>query len=174
MKRLTCVRNGRVYVTHAPRQRCPESRAPQSRSLAAARTRASSRGGRAACPGLLYVQAPGLSLSRASAAAETPGPGGRRQGILHGQAFAHFGGEPPDLRRLDWINVERNRQQGRVGAAASRGRTWLSAGQFANARYGWSISLIDCWRRSWLRLMPCWCPIKPGHWPARQEAGGRF
>jgi hypothetical protein len=34
--------------------------------------------------------------------------------------------------------------------------------------------LTDCWRRSWFRLMPCWCPIKSGRRPARQGPGGRF
>lgn len=174
MKRLTRVINRRIYMTHAPRQRCPESRASQSGSLAAARTRAPSRGSRATGPGLFDVQASGLSLSRTSTAAETSGPGVRFQGVVHGQALTNVSGESPDLRCLNWTDFERDCQQGRGGAAASRGRTWLSAGQFANGRYGLSISLIDCWRRSWLRLMPCWCPIKPGPRPARQQPSGRF
>ncbi len=174
MKRLTCVINGRIYVTHGPRQRCPESRATQSSSLSFARTRAPARGSRAAGPSLFDVQAPGLSLSRTSAAAETSRPSGRRQIVFHGEALTDSGGTAPDLRCLDWTDVERDRQQGRGGAAASRGRTWLSAGPIANGRYGLSINLIDCWRRNWLRLMPCWCPIKPGRRPARQEPGGRF
>jgi len=173
MKRLTCVIRRRIYMTHGPCQRSSESRAPQSGSLPFARTRALARGSRAAGPSLFHVQAAGLSLSRTSAAAETSGPSGRRQIVFHREALTDSGRESPDLRCLDWTDVERDRQQGRGGAAASRGRAWLSAGQIANGRSSLSISLIDCWRRSWLRLMPCWCLIKPGRRPSRQELSGR-
>lgn len=174
MKRLTRVIRRRIYMTHGPCQRCPESRAPQSGSLPFARTRALARGSRATGPSLFDVQAPSLSLSRASAAFETSRPSGRRQVVVHRQALTDSGGKSPDLRCLDWTDVERDRQQGRGGAAASRGRTWLSAGPIANGRYGLSINLIDCWRRNWLRHMPCWCPTKPGRRRARQEPSGRF
>jgi len=174
MKRLTCVAKGRMYMSYDARQRCPESRAAQSGSLPFATTRAPARGGRAVGPSLFDVQAPSLSLSRTSAAAETSRPGGRRQIVFHGEALPDSGGESPDLRCLDRTEFERDRRQSRVGAAASRGRTWLSAGPIANRRYGLSISLIDCWRRSWLRLMPYWCPIKHGRRRARQEPSGRF
>ena len=159
---LTCVINRRTMMTSGPCQRCPESRAAQSGSNPTARTRTPARGCRAPRPGLLHLQAPGLSLSRAGTAAQTSGPGRRCQIVFHGEALPQPGGETARLRCFHRIDLERDRQPCLVGGAASRGRTWLTGRRVGSGRCGWNINSIDCRRKSWRRLMNCSCLTRSG------------
>ena len=162
IKPLTCVINRRTIMTDGPRQRGPESRAAQSGSNPAARTQIPARGRRAPRPGLLHLQAPGLSLSRAGTAAQTSGPGRRCQVVFHGEALPQPGGETARLRCFHRIDLERDRQPSLAGPARSRGRTWLTDRRVGKGRCGWNINLIGCWRRSWHTLMNCSCPTRSG------------
>ena len=159
-KPLTCVINRRIYMTDGSRQRYPESRAAQSGSQSLAGTRPPARGRRPSRPGLFHFQAPGLSVSRAGTATETSGAGRRRKDFLHRQAFTQPGGETPGLRGIDRIDAERDCQPCLVGSAPSRGRTWLTGRRVGNGRCGSNINLIDCWRKSWRRLLNCSCPTR--------------
>jgi hypothetical protein len=177
-KSLTCDIKGRIYMSYNPRHRCPEGRATQWGSHPAAQTRPTARGRRTPCPGLVHLQAPGLSLSRAGAATQTPDSGRRGQSFFYRQAFAPFGGKTPEVRCLDRIDIERDRQPSVAGGTASRGRPWLTAPQVGNERYDWSINLIDCGWRSWLRRMKGSCPTslgpQPRLLPNRREATRRL
>jgi len=162
MKPLTCVINRRTIMTDGSCQRYPESRTAQPGSHSAARTRATARGRRTSRRSLFHLQAPGLSLSPAGAATETAGSGRRCQSLLHNQTLPQPGGETPDVRNLDGIDLERDRQPGIAGCIASRGRTWLTGRRVGNGRCGWNINWIGCWRRSWHTLMNCSCPTRSG------------
>jgi len=155
IKSLTCDINRRIYMLYGPRQRCPESRAAQPGSYPAARTRASARGRRAPLPGLLHLQAPGLSLSGTGSAAQTSGPGWRCQIVVHCEALPKPRRETAHLRCFHRIDLERDCQPCLVGGAPPRGRTWLTGRRVDNGRYGWNINSTDCCRRSWRRLMNC-------------------
>jgi len=64
---------------------------------------------------LFHLQAPGLSLSQAGTAAQTSGR--RCEGVLHGQTLTQSGRDTPDLRGIDRIDLERDRQPRLVGRA---------------------------------------------------------
>ena len=165
IKPLTCVINRLIYMTYGSRQRCPESRTAQLGSHPAALTRAPASGRRAPGSHLLHLQAPGLSLSRAGTAAQTPGPGRRCESVFHGQALAQSGRQTPDLRSLDRIDLERDRQPCLVGGTASRGRTWLTGRRVGNGRCGWNINSIGYCQRSWRGRTSCSCPPESGRRP---------
>lgn len=169
-KPLTCDINRRIYMTDGQSHRGPESRATQPGAHAAAPTRAPARGRRTPRPDLFPLPAPSLPLPRAGPAAQTSGSGRRCQSVLHGETLAQSGRETPHARRCDRIDAERDRQPRLTGAAAPRGRAWLTGRQLGRGSYGWNIDLIGCWRRSWRRLMNCSCPTKCGPHP---EPAGR-
>ena len=177
-KLLTCDIKRRTHMSYGARQRCSEGRAAQSGSHLTPRARGTTRGRRAPGPGLVHLQAPGLSLSRAGSATQTPGSGRRCQSFFYRQAVAPFGGKTPEVQCLDRIDVERNRQPSVAGGTTSRGRPWLTARQVGNERCDWSINLIGCGRRSWPRLMNAWCPTRfgpqPRLLPNSREASGRL
>ena len=137
------------------------------------------RGRRAPCPRLVHLQAPGLSLSRIRRSKlKQPASGRRCQSLFYGQAFAPFGGKTPDVRRLDRIDLKRDRQPSVAGGPASWGRPWLTARQVGNARCGWNINLIGWGWRNWPRLMNASCPTRSGsptgRLPNRPQATRRF
>ena len=175
---LTCVINRRIYMAYGPRHRCPESRAAQLGSHPATGTRVPARGRRTPRPGLLHLQAPSLSLSRASTAAQASGPGRRCQIVIYGEALPQPGGETAHLRCFHRIDPERDRQPCLVGGAPSWGRTWLTDRRVGNGRCGSNINLIGCWRRSWRTLMNCSCPTmsvpRPEPVPASPPANRSF
>jgi hypothetical protein len=177
-KFLTCDVNRRTYMSYGPRHGCSEGRAAQLGSHPVARTGSSARGRRTPCPGLLHLQTPSLSLSRAGSATQTPASGRRCQSLFYGQAFAPFGGKTPDVRHLNRLEVERHRQPSVAGGTASWGRPWLTTCQFGKERFTWNINLIACGRRNWLRLISASCPRRSGsqtgQLPNHPEATRRF
>jgi len=177
-KFLTCDVNRRTYMSHGTRHRCSEGRAAQLGPHPVARTGSSARGCRTPCPGLLHLQTPSLSLSRAGAATPTSASGRRCQSLFYGQAFAPFGGKTADVRHLHRVDVERDRQPNGAGDTASWGRPWLTISQVGNERCGWNINLIGWGWRNWRRLMNASCPTRSdaptGQLPRRPEATRRF
>ena len=177
-KFLTCDINRRTYMSYRPRHGCSEGRAAQLGPHPVARTGSSARGCRTPCPGLLHLQTPSLSLSRAGAATPTSASGRRCQSLFYGQAFAPFGGKTADVRHLHRVDVERDRQPNGAGDTASWGRPWLTTRWVGNARCGWNINLTGCGQRSWPRLMNAWCPTEfrtpPEPLPCCRKAGRRF
>jgi len=170
--------NRRTHMSYASRQRCSEGRAAQSGSYPPGRARATTRGCRTPGPGLGGLQAPSLSLSPAGSAAQTTCSGGRRQGVFYRQTFSPFSGEAANVRRLNRVDLEPDRQpSGRVGPA-SWGRPWLTVRPVGHARCSWNINLIGCGQRNWPKFMNAWCPtaysFQPGHSANCLEATRRF
>ena len=159
---LTCDINRLIDMSYGTRHRSSKGRTTQSRSHATPQACTTARGRRTPGPGLVHLQAPSLPLSPAGAATQTTGSGGRCQSLFYGQALAPFGGKTQDVRRLDGVDLKRNRQPSVAGGPASRGRPWLTAHQVGNARCGWNINLIGWGRRNWPRLMNAWCPTRSG------------
>ena len=170
--------NRRTHMSYASRQRCSEGRAAQSGSYPPGRARATTRGCRTPGPGLGGLQAPSLSLSSAGSATQASDSRGRCQGLLYRQTLASSGGYAPDVRRLNRLDLERDRQSSVAGIAASWGRPWLTARQVGNGRCGWNFNLTGCGRRNWPRLMNAWCPTgcgsATGQLPHYPEATRRF
>ena len=177
-KFLTCDINSRTYMSYGPCYRCSEGKTTQPGSHPTWPARAIARGRRTPGPGLVHLEASSLSLSPAGSAAQTTASRGRCQSFLHGQALAPSGGNAPDVRGLNRIDLERDRQPSVAGGTASRGRPWLSARQVGNERFTWSINLIACGRRNGLRLMNASCLTRSGspsgQLPHRPEASRRF
>ena len=177
-KFLTCDINRRIYMSYGPCHGCSEGRAAQLGSHLVARSGFSARGRRTPCPGLLHLQTPSLSLSRAGPATPTPASGGRWQSLFYGQAFAPFGGKTSEVRHLHRFDLERDRQPSAAGGTTSWGRPWLTIRQVGNERCGWNINLIGYGRRNWRRLMPASCPTRSGsatgQLPHRRQAIRRF
>jgi hypothetical protein len=133
-KFLTCDINGRTYMSYGARHRCSEGRAAQCGSLPVARPGFAARVRRTPCPELLYLQTPGLSLSRAGAATPTSDSGRRCQSLFYRQAFAPLGRETPDVCHFHRLDLERDRQSSLAGGTASWGRSWLTTRQVGNER----------------------------------------
>jgi len=157
---LTCDINRRTYMSYASRQRCSKGRATQSGAHSSPRAGTPARGCRTLGSRVVGHQASSLSLSAAGSATPTTRPGTRRQGLFYGQALAPPGGKAPDLRRLDRLDPERDRQPSRAGGTPSRGRPWLTTLWVGNARCGWNINLTACGQRSWRRFMNAWYPTR--------------
>jgi hypothetical protein len=85
---------------------------------------------------LFHLQAPGISPSPAGAATETAGSGRRCQSPHHDQTLPRPGGETPDARNLDGIDLERDRQPGIAGCIAVRGMSWPTARRLNRGRCG--------------------------------------
>ena len=157
---LTCDINRRIYMSNGTRQRGSKSRSAQSCPHPPPRACTTSRGCRTLGSRVVGVQASSLSLSAACSATPTTRPGTRRQGLLYRQALAPFGGDAPDLRRLDRFDPERDRQPSHASGTPSWGRPWLTTRWVGNARCGWNINLTGYGQRSWLRFMNAWCPTR--------------
>ena len=164
---LTYDVNRRTYMSYAARQRCSKGRATQPGAYCSPRAGTPARGRRTPGSRMVGHQAPSLSLSAAGSATPTTRPGTRCQGLLYGQALAPPGGKPPDLRRLDRLDPERDRQPSRASGTPPWGRPWLTTRWVGNARCGWNINLTGCGQRSWPRLMNAWCRTLAGS-PASQ------
>jgi len=176
-KLLTCDINRRTYMSYGPCQRCAEGRATQSGSHPPPYACTPARDRRTPGPGLVYLQAPSLSLSPAGSAAQTIASGGRRQGVFYSQAFSPLSGKAAKVRWHDRVDLERDRQPSGAVSPAAWGRPWLSARQVGHERCGWNINLIGWGRRNWPRLMNACCralagsPARqfPSHWPATRR-----
>lgn len=168
---LTYVIEGCMYMTYGPRQRCPESRASESRSGPAATGRPTPRGCRAAGARLFHLFPAGVSLPPASAAIESARGSQRAQAGVHGEAAAHADPARAVVRICQGVVHQRRRHPGVVGPAAARAWAWLSRHRLGLARYsGNTASTVYC-PRSWPRSTRCWCPTSAGPSPERGAPG---
>ncbi len=151
-----------MFMTDAARQRCPEGRAPQSRTGPTSASRSTIRCGRAACAGLLYFAASSLPLPRTSAATEGASPSRRSQTGLYGQASTQLDSACPGVRYNETTVDQRGGQPGVARADAARARAWVSRSQVGHGPVGWSIDLIVCCRTSWRKPTSCWCRTSGG------------
>ena len=120
------------------------------------------RGRPAIGPQLLHLRASGLSLPRAGTATQAPSSGRRCQSVLHRQTFAPSGRPTPRLRRIDRIDLERDRQPCLLGGPAARGRSWLSRRPVSHEPCIWNTASTDYCRTSWLRPTSCSCRTGAG------------
>ncbi len=160
--RLTHVRYSRMFMTYGPRQRCPESRAFEPRPRPPGAVRATARGRRAIGARLLHFSPTSLSLPTAGAIVERTGAGERAQTRLHGQASARFNSARAVVRICQKDVNQRSREPGAIGAAATKGRSWLSPSRSRHALFSRSIDLIACWPTNWPMHISCWYPTGAG------------
>jgi hypothetical protein len=159
---LRCVIYGCTLMTYEPRQRGAKSRAAEPCSCAAATDRSTARGRRAVGARLFHFFPTSLSIPAASAKAETAGARERAQVGVHSQASTQLDSARAVVRICQKDLHQRSREPGAVGAAATRGRSWLSRGQSRLAPFGWNIDLIASGLTNWLRLISCWCQTGDG------------
>jgi len=158
MKAKKCLSNDisrRIYMSGASRQPYPKGRTAQLGPHPFAEVSALARGCPAIGPELLHLRAPSLSLPRAGAATQAPRPRRRCQSVLHRQAFAASGRAAPRLRRVDGIDLERDRQPCLLGGTAPRGRSWLTLGAVSREPSIWNTASTDYCRTSWFRPTNC-------------------
>ena len=156
---LTGAVYGFIFMTDAARQRCPEGRAPQSRTGLASTYRATLRCGRTPGARLLDFAASSLPLPRTSSATETAGPAKRSQAGIHRQTPTQ-----PDPARAHVccgkrIVHQRGGQPSIARAAAARARAWVSRNQFGDGTCRWNIDSTVCCQISSLMCTSCSCQI---------------
>lgn len=143
-------------MTDAARQRCPEGRAPQSRTGSASASRSTFRCCRATGAGLLHFATSSLPLPRTSSTTEGACSARRNQTGIYSQASTQPDSAGPGVRYNKTIVHQRGGQPGVARAAAARARAWVSRNQAGHGPVGWSIDLIVCCRTSWRKSTSCW------------------
>jgi hypothetical protein len=159
---LTRVIYGCIVMAYGPRQRGAESRAAEPCSCPPAADRSTARGRRAFGARLFYFFSTSLSISAASAKAETAGARERAQAGVHSQASTQLDSARAVVRICQKDLHQRSREPGAIGAPATRGRSWLSRSQSRHLSFGWNIDLTASGLTNWLRLISCWCPTGDG------------
>ena len=173
-KHLRCDVYRRIYMSDASSQPYPKSRTAQLGPHPFAAVSALARGRPAIGPQLLHLRAPGLSLPRAGTATQAPSPGRRCQSVLHRQAFAQSRRATPRLRRVDRIDLKRDRQPCLLGGPAPRGRSWLTRRAVRHEPSIWNTASTDYCRTSWFRPTNCSRRTGAGRWlPARSPQAAR-
>ena len=162
MNCLHDVTYGCTLVTYDASQRCRESGASQSCTRFAAAIRLPAGCCRQDGSRLLYLPPPGISISSTSRAVETGCPHHRRQDCLHCEAFGEIGGTPTFICQHQRVVAERHCEPGVGGVPSAEDQAWVNDHQVGATKFNWNIGLIVCYRRSWNRLMSCWCRISDG------------
>ena len=144
-------------MTDAARQRCPEGRAPQSRTDPASASRSTFRCGRAIGARLLHFAASSLPLPGTRSAIEGACSARRSQTGIYSQAFTQPDSAGPNVRYNETIIYQRGGQPGVAGAAAARARAWVSRNQFGSIPCSWNIDSIVCCQTSSLTCTSCSC-----------------
>jgi hypothetical protein len=147
-----------ILVTDGPCERSRESlpAEPCSQALAACCGVAGS--GRAVGPRLFHLSSTSLSVPPTSTATENTRCGRRGQTCIHRKTTTRPDATRTVVRICQRIVHQRGCQPGLIGAAAARGRSWLSRSWLNHAPCSWSIGSIDYWQRNWRRSINCWCP----------------
>jgi hypothetical protein len=162
MRGLTDVIYSCIVMTYEPRQRRPKSRTSEPCSRPAATVRSTARCRRAISPRLLHFHPAGLSVFAASPTLEGTSSSGRIQVGVYGQASTQFDSACAVVRICQKNLDQRSRDSSAVGALATQGRSWLSRRRSWRAAFNWSIILIACCQKNWLRCISYLCPIGGG------------
>jgi len=149
-------------MTDAACQRCPEGRAPQSRTSPAWAGRSAGQCRQATGARLFHFAASSVPIPRTSSATEGARPSSRSQTGIYRQASTQPDSAGPDVRGYQSIVHQRGGQPGIAGAAAARARAWVSRKQIGDTPFSWSIDLIACYRTSWCKFTSCWCQTNGG------------
>ncbi len=159
---LTSAVYGFIFMTDAARQRCSKGSAAQSCSRVAAAVQRT-------CPGRHRVGARVFDLPSASpslhptcAATETANPGERRQARVYRKTATQLDSTRTALCTRQEATCERGGRAGIARAGTTRARAWVSRNQLVHTLLSWNIAWIDCYRRSWLRLINYWYPSSAG------------
>src|SRR5262244_718661 len=129
-----------------------------------------------ACPGSHRVGARVFDLPSTSpslhptcAATETANPGERRQAGVYRKAATQPDSTRTALCTRQEAACERGGRAGVARAGTTRARAWVSRNQLGHTFSSWNIAWIDCYRKSWLRLIDYWYPSSVGQ-PTEQPA----
>ena len=151
-----------IFMTDAARPRCSKDSTAQSCSRAAAAVQGT-------CPGRHRVGARVFDLPSASpsihptrAATETAHPGRRRQARVYSQAATQLDSTRTALCTRQEAARERGGHAGVARAGTTRARAWVSRNELGHTLSSWNIAWIDCYRRSWLRLINYSYPSNAG------------
>jgi hypothetical protein len=147
-----------ILMTYGSCERSRESRPAEPCSQALAACRGVAGGSRAVGPRLFHLSSASLSIPPTSTATESTRPGWRGQTCVYRKTTAQSDPTRTVVRICQKIIHQRGCQPGLTGAAATRGRSWLSQSWLNHAPCSWSIASIDCWQRNWRRSISCWCP----------------
>jgi hypothetical protein len=156
-------------MTDAACQRCPEGRAPQSRTGPAAANRSTFRSCRATGAGVLDFDASSPSLPRTSSATEGACSCRRGQTGIYGEASTQPDTAGPGVLYNKASVHQRGGQPGIARATAARARAWVSRSQFGRGPAGWSIDLIVYWRTNWRKFTSCWCRTNGSLWAESEK-----
>ena len=136
---------GCMFMTDAARERCPEGRAPQSRTDTASASQSTFRCGRAIGRRLLHFAASSLPLPGTRAAIEGACSAWRSQIGIYRQASTQPDSAGPSVRHNETIVHQRGGQPGVARAVSARARAWVSRNQFGNGTCSWNIgSTVYC------------------------------
>src|SRR5215467_6332913 len=158
---LTCDTISHTYMTYAPRERCPEGRAPQP-SSPAARAIQPAPSSRETGSGVLDLRSSGLPLPAASPASQRTGSHRRRQVGVHRQTLGGPDRESAAVRGPHGDVDQRGRHPSPAGMAASGARAWLTASQVGRVLFNWNIDSIVYCQPSWSRHTSYWYPKSVG------------
>jgi hypothetical protein len=153
---------GCIFMADAACQRCPEGRAPQSRTDLTSSSRATLRCGRTPGAGLLHLAAPSLPLPRTGSATEGAGSTRRIETGIHSETSTRPDSAGPGVRHKETFVHQRGGQPGVARAVAARARAWVSRGQLGREPAAWNIDLIVCCRTNLHRHTSCWCRTNGG------------
>ena len=93
---------------------------------------------------------------------ETVHPGKRRQARVYGKTATQLDSTRTALCTRQEAARERGGHAGVARAGTTRARAWVSRNQLGHTLSSWNIVWIDCYRRSWPRLINYWCPSSAG------------
>src|SRR6516225_6451148 len=96
------------------------------------------------------------SLHPTGAATETPSPSERRQARVYRQIATQLDSTRTGLCARQRTARERSRDAGVARAHTTRARAWVSRSEFGPTLSSWNIVWIDCYRRSWRKLINYW------------------
>jgi hypothetical protein len=159
---LTGAVYGFIFMTDAARQRCSKGSAAQSCSRAAAAVQRTCPGRHRVGARVFDLPSTSPSLHPTCAATETANPGERRQARVYRKTATQLDSTRTALCTRQEAACERGSRAGVARAGTTRARAWVSRNQLGHTLSSWNIAWIDCYRRSWLRLINYWYPSSAG------------
>ena len=153
----------RIYMSYASCQRSSTGGTPQSVPYPSPELFVAFASSATARSSMLYLLAPGLSLSEASPAPQPSCSSQPAQGRLH-RKIAHRASPPAAaLRRAHSTHVERNREPRLDRHARPRAEAWLNRGHPGRlAQLTSNIISTVCSLSNSPKLSSCWFPTNDG------------
>ena len=159
---LTDAVYGFMFMTDGARQRCSKGSAAQSCSRAAAAVQGTCPSRHRVGTRVFDLPSASPSLHPTCAATETANPGERRQARVYGKTATQLDSTRTALCTRQEATCERGGRAGVARADPTRAGAWVSRNQLGHTLSSWNIAWIDCYRRSWLRLINYWYPSSAG------------